>query len=337
MTLVTNRTLYPNFANRLDQHGIPHMTESEAAQQDVYPLDFGLANMMPASSMPTTEIQWVGYFASHPVLQTRPHFIKFDDDLRERAGASRQGILKKYTPLSQIDRSRLNLLVVTGDNLETTDQTFSSGKLALEPEDISYRKQLEDLVRYAEDVPVTIFSCLAAHFALHVRHGLRSTIVDPHKKVLGVFEHDVVDPTAPLMNRMGDVVVAPHSRWKGIPMSEIAKIDALQPMAVSRNPRVGWLALLETLANGNKIVYLQGHPEYDHLDLHNEYRRDQEKDSQADTAYATKPSGYYPDDDCSNTPQCNWPPYTSVLYGNILGMSYAISERRRREQQSAEA
>ena len=321
MTLVTDPDVYPQFAKRLDREHIPHIDEMAAAEQEIHTLDSGLANLMPATAMKATELQWYRWFAGHSMVQIRPHFIKFDDDRREREGASRARILSRYMPLSAVRDQDLDTLVVTGDNLETQEQTFSAGRdrEPLELEEINYRAQLEELIAFSEEVPVTIFSCLAAHFALHHLHGLDRKILD--KKVMGVFSHEVTDGSAPLMRGMGDSMVSPHSRWGDISIAEVEKVRELKVLAASE--RVGWLVLQEELPNGNLRVYLQGHPEYDKQDLDKEYKRDRQKGD------APIPHGYYPEDDCSQTPDCNWPPYARVLHENILGETYRIVEARR--------
>jgi homoserine O-succinyltransferase/O-acetyltransferase len=323
MTLVTNPHQYPKFARRLDEAAIPHIDEAQAAQQDIYPLDVGLANLMPAPAMKATELQWFRWFGNHALLQIRPHFVKFDDDQRERSEASRAAILKRYTPLSEIADRGLHTLIVTGDNVETRDVNMAAGREPIKLEEITYKQKLDGLIEFSETVPVTIFSCLAAHYALHRIHGLDRKILDLDKKISGVYQHEVTAPDSPLMRGMGDVVVSPHSRWGDISAEEVAKVPTLKLLAISSV--VGWLALEERLPNGNLRIYLQGHPEYDKNDLDSEYKRDRSKDPQT----ATLPANYYPSDDCSKTPECNWPPYARVLHENILGETYKIAEARR--------
>ncbi|HYH36547.1 MAG TPA: homoserine O-succinyltransferase, partial [Candidatus Saccharimonadales bacterium] len=214
-----------------------------------------------------------------------------------------------------------------GDNLETTrnEDGFSTGR-ELPLHDIDYREQLEKLIAFSEGVPVTIFSCLAAHFALHHLHGLNRKILD--KKISGVFSHDILDPDDALMKGMGDIMVSPHSRWGDVDMEEVEQVAGLRVLAASE--QAGWLAVREDLPNGNVRVYLQGHPEYDRHDLDEEYRRDRGKMD------VFMPQNYYPENDCSQTPNCNWPPYTRVLHENILGETYRIIEARRIAAQSAE-
>ncbi|HYH35946.1 MAG TPA: homoserine O-succinyltransferase, partial [Candidatus Saccharimonadales bacterium] len=77
MPLVTDPVLFPHFAERLDKESIPHIDEVTAAEQEIHPLDVGLANLMPAPAMKATELQWYRWIGGHSVLQIRPHFVKF--------------------------------------------------------------------------------------------------------------------------------------------------------------------------------------------------------------------------------------------------------------------
>src|SRR5690606_27017780 len=109
------------------------------------------------------------------------------------------------------------------------------------------------------------------------------------------------------------------SRWGDVSTDDVEQVGSLRVLAASE--QAGWLVLQEELPNGNLRVYLQGHPEYDKHDLDAEYKRDRGKDG------VSLPRGYYPGDDCSKSPECNWPPYARVLHENILGETYRIVEQ----------
>lgn len=123
--------------SRLDNAGAAVVSELAAAQQDIRPARIGLLNLMPAAAMERTEIQWLRYI-SHTVLQIDPVLIKFDDDFRERQGASRSRVLERYKRFSEVASEGLDGLVVTGDNIELADpaspelglQTFQAVRYA---------------------------------------------------------------------------------------------------------------------------------------------------------------------------------------------------------------
>ena len=220
-----------------------------------------------------TELRWMR-FISHTVLQIEPVLLKFDDDFRERPGASREEILGRYKPISEAACDGLDGLIVTGDNQELDE----AGEV-LPFEDILYAEQLRELIDWADDnVYSTIYSCLASHFALNYKHGLERN--KSKDKVFGVYSHEVVGRESNLVDGVDDVIESPHSRWCDVPISDVVGVCALRLVAL--NERIGWL-VAEEETKGGVDVYLQGHPEYWRSDLHREYQRDQ----------ASLPENYY--------------------------------------------
>jgi homoserine O-succinyltransferase len=75
--------------SKLIKAGAIVLSGDEAISQDIRPARIGLLNLMPAATMESTELQWLRYI-SDTVLQIEPVLMKFDDDFRERSGASRE-------------------------------------------------------------------------------------------------------------------------------------------------------------------------------------------------------------------------------------------------------
>lgn len=333
----------PNLCERLEADGVPIISPETAEEQEVYPLNIGLANMMPAKAMEATELQWSRWMGSVPMLQTGVKLIKFDNDCRERDREtgrlrSRAGHLQRYTALSDVDPDDVHCLVITGDDEETKPSKGMSSREPKGIDEIDYAGQLDNLLKWGEDnVPVTILSCLGAHFALNRLHGIKKDTTKT--KTSGVFEHEIKDPADPLVRGLGDVVISPHSRWGNVPVESIEKHNSqsdsreLKILAVSQ--KVGWLLLKEELPNGHVRVYLQGHPEYDRDDLDAEYKRDLKHASGLKNENLLKglekPVDYYPDDDPSKTPRFIWEPHVGRLHQNILSLAYSITEARRRK------
>ena len=60
-------------------------------------------------------------------------------------------------------------------------------------------------------------------------------------------------------------------------------------------------------------IFVMGHPEYDRVTLHKEYKRDKDK------GLAIKlPVNYYPDDDDTKKPMLLWRSHGNILYANWL-------------------
>jgi homoserine O-succinyltransferase len=254
---------------RLSNAGAAVLSEDQALHQDIRPARIALLNLMPAETMERTETQWLRYM-SHSVLQIEPVLLKFDDDVREREGASRASELCRYTPLKDIVGTAIDALIVTGDNLEQREKPDGS----LEPlpfEDITYAQQLVDVIDWARgNVRSTIYSCLASHFVLDYLYGLDREV--GKSKIFGVYEHAVMhDVESDLTEGVDDTIRAPHSRWGNIPVEafETTPVEVL-----AANEQIGWLMAQDDNQAGGRDVFIQGHPEYDRNDLHFEHVRD---------------------------------------------------------------
>ncbi len=271
------------------------------------PARIGLLNLMPAAVMGRTEEQWLSYM-SHTVLQIEPVLLKFDSDVRDHEASSRRRNLARYTNYSEALAEGLDGMIVTGDNLEVTDKSQPSQ--LLEFGDISYSQQLAGVIRSAQsNVFSTIYSCLASHFALNQIYGLERSI--SLNKVMGVYQHRVCEHTGMATN-MNDYIVSPHSRWGDIPTAELQGAG-LKILADSNE--AGWLLAQSSNQAGGNDYFIQGHPEYDRLDLDGEYRRDKGKFG--------IPKGYYAEDNPFNSPILSWATDARALYANWVDEIYA--------------
>ena len=71
--------------------------------------------------------------------------------------------------------------------------------------------------------------------------------------------------------------------------------------------------LVLAMAQGGRKIFVMGHPEYDRVTLHKEYKRDKDK------GLAIKlPVNYYPDDDDTKKPMLLWRSHGNILYANWL-------------------
>lgn len=293
---------------RLRQSGAAVIGEAAALHQDIRPARIGLLNLMPAATMESTEQQWLRYI-SHTVLQIEPVLMKFDDDFREREGASRSQILGRYQPLSSVAEQGLDGLIVTGDNLELKagiDIAYDRPEL-LPFTDIQYAKPLAETIDWARsNVRSTVYSCLASHYALHHLFGIERQGGD--RKIFGVFEHVLNRTDSNFTVGMDDTVAAPHSRWGDMPPEELENAG-IQLLAVSRE--VGWLLAQSKNQAGGDDLFIQGHPEYDRYDLHAEYQRDRD-------AGQKPPQNYYR----AEQPRLTWVTDARALHGNWIASLY---------------
>ena len=90
----------------------------------------------------------------------------------------------------------------------------------------------------------------------------------PAKK-WGVFRHQVVDVSHPLVDDINSVFDVPHSRWNSVYPQQF--MDAGLKVLVTGDDGCVHLA---TSPDGFRTIFFQGHPEYDTVSLLKEYKRD---------------------------------------------------------------
>ena len=254
MPLIAHSDL-PTFS-RLEQMGTTVLTPDRATKQDFRELHVGLLNMMPDAALEATERQFfrlVGQSSQIAQFYIHPFTLKEI----ERGEKARKHIEKFYEDFEQIQDQGLDALIITGANVSQPD-------LTLEP----FWHPLKKIVDWAYDnVTSTLCSCLATHAVLESRYGQKRRPLG--FKRWGVFSHEVVDRSHPLIHDVNTRFDVPHSRFNQVDKQQF--IDAgLHVLVESRQADVH-LAVSE---DGFRIVYFQGHPEYDNISLLKEYKRE---------------------------------------------------------------
>ncbi|MFN8015027.1 MAG: homoserine O-succinyltransferase [Acidimicrobiia bacterium] len=157
----------------------------------------------------------------------------------------------------------------------------------------------------------TIYSCLGSHFALNHIYGLERKVGD--KKIFGVYEHEILRySTHPILQRVDDVINAPHSRWGDVSIDEMKKADI---EVLAKSDKAGWLiASCNNESNGFDI-FLQGHPEYDKYDLHSEFIRDWQNGQ-------AMPKDYYDSNNPASMPIMTWSNDARALHSNWIAAMY---------------
>ena len=88
-------------------------------------------------------------------------------------------------------------------------------------------------------------------------------------KLWGVYSHRVMAPHHPLVNDINTRFDVPHSRFNQITREQFERAG-LQVLVESEQAGVH----LAVSADGLRVVYFQGHPEYDTISLLKEYKRE---------------------------------------------------------------
>ena len=253
MPIVANTAL-PSF-ERVRKEGSDVLTSGQARSKKNRELHIGLMNNMPDAALEATERQFfrlVGH--SNQIAQFYMHPFSLSGIKRE-AEATKH-LKKHYKTFDEIKSQGLDALIISGANV-------SQPSLELEP----FYEQLREVVDWSyENVTSTLCSCLATHAVLEFKYGQKRQTVG--KKHWGVFPHQVIDRNHPLISGVSTRFDIPHSRFNEISESQFDKAD----VKVLAKSSIGvHLAVSPDLF---RIVFFQGHPEYDTISLLKEYKRE---------------------------------------------------------------
>jgi homoserine O-succinyltransferase len=253
MPLVANTDL-PSF-QRLRDVGGTVIPRARAEHQDIRELHIGLLNMMPDKALEATERQFFRLVGeSNQIAQFYMHPFSLPELVRGPDG--RAHVERYYESFEQIRRDGLDALIVSG--------AIPGPELSALP----FWKPLIQVIDWAyENVTSTLCSCLATHAVLEFRyHQKRRPLRD---KRWGVYSHQVTQRTHPLMIGVNTRFDVPHSRFNEIGRDQFAAAGL--PVLVE-SPEAG--VHLAVSGDGFRLVFFQGHPEYEQISLMKEYKRE---------------------------------------------------------------
>lgn len=254
MPLVAHTNL-PTF-QRLREEGEEILDPDRASNQDIREMHIGLLNMMPDAALEATERQFfrlVG--ACNQIVQFHVH--PFTIDGLKRSERAQAHIAQYYEPFEKIKQDGLDALIISGANVTHPH---------LQEED--FWQPLTEVFSWAKDNVTSILcSCLATHAVIQYCYGIERTRL-PAKR-WGVFAHKLTDRAHPLVAEINTRFDVPHSRFNEIFQSDMEK-HGIKVLAVSKEAGVH----LAVSPDGFRIVYFQGHPEYDDISLLKEYKRE---------------------------------------------------------------
>jgi len=274
MPLVANSPL-PTF-DRLRQEGETVLSGDAARHQDIRELHIGLLNMMPDAALAATERQFFRLIGeSNQIAQfyMHPFTVK---ELRRSSDAEAY-INQYYESFDQVREQGLDALIITGANVTQPD-------LAHEP----FWKPLNRVIDWAyENVTSTLCSCLATHAVLQFRYGQKRRPLG--FKRWGVYPHQVVDRKHPLVSDVNTRFDVPHSRFNDISREQF-EAAGLHILVESQVAGVHLAASEDRF----RIIFFQGHPEYDTVSLLKEYKRELNRFLKGDREdYPPLPENYF--------------------------------------------
>ena len=274
MPLVANTDL-PSFA-RLEGEGSLVIPRDTALSREVRELHIGLLNMMPDKALEATERQFFRLVGeSNQIARFYLHPFTLKELQRSREG--REHVDRYYKSFEQIQADGLDALIITGANVVDP---------ALDRQE--FWDPLIKVVDWAcENVTSILCSCLATHAVLQFRYRQRR--IPLSDKCWGVYSHRVVDRSHPLVAGMNTRFDVPHSRFNAVTPEQFA---AAGLKVLAQSDEVG--VHLAASEDGLRLVFFQGHPEYDANSLFKEYKREVMRYFSGETdAYPPYPENYF--------------------------------------------
>ncbi|HAN21829.1 MAG TPA: homoserine O-succinyltransferase [Clostridiales bacterium] len=278
-------------AETLIKENIFIMDEKRAMTQDIRPLQIVILNLMPTKI--TTETQFLRLLSNTPLqidvclLATASHQSK---------NTPTEHLTSFYQTFDDIKNEKFDGLIITGAPVET-----------LPFEEVDYWDELIKIIEWSKhNVYSTMYVCWGAYAGLYYNHKIPKYPLD--NKIFGIFDHNTLIPSNPLVRGFNEVFSAPHSRYTYVKGEDIAKHDDLLLVADSDTAGVFLVATKD-----GREVYITGHTEYDFDTLQKEYQRDVDKGLSIKPPY-----NYFKDNDPNNTPKNTWRAHAHLLFSNWL-------------------
>ena len=254
MPLVEHLEL-PTFS-RLREQGHEVLPLDRAVHQDIRELHIGFLNTMPDAALVATERQFIRLVGNcNRIAQF--YVYPFSLNGLPRSQETLEYIERYYCKFEGLKQQGLDALIITGANV-------ANPHLQKEP----FWEPLMEVVRWADkNVASTLCSCLATHALLKYLHGIEREPL-PAKR-WGVYSHRIACPDHPLLRGINTRFDVPHSRHNEISREQLEA--------------AGLTVLVESEAGGVhmavspdqfRMIYFQGHPEYDINSLFKEYKRE---------------------------------------------------------------
>ena len=274
MPLVANTNL-PSF-ERLQREGSLVIPRDTAITREVRELHIGLLNMMPDKALEATERQFFRLVGeSNQIARFYLHPFTLKQLQRSREG--QEHVERYYKSFEQIQSDGLDALIITGANVVDP---------ALDRQE--FWTPLIEVVDWAcANVTSILCSCLATHAVLQFRYKQKR--IPLSEKCWGVYSHSVRDRSHPLVAGVNTRFDVPHSRFNAVTPQQFAEAG-LNVLVESEQVGVH----LAASEDGLRLVFFQGHPEYDENSLFKEYKREVLRYMAGETdSYPPFPENYF--------------------------------------------
>jgi len=265
----------PTFQRLLDeQHDV--LSLEKATHQDIREQHIGILNMMPDASLQATERQFMRLVGDcNQIVQFYIHL--FTIPAIKRGKQAQKWIDQYYEDFASIKKNGLDALIITGANPVSEH---------LEQED--FWPMLTEVIDWANHhVTSTLCACLSTHAVVQYLYKIKRQPLE--QKKWGVFEHRVTDVIHPLTRHINTRFDIPHSRFNQITKQQLSEVGVKVLVESSKGD-----VHLAVSPDGLRLVFFQGHPEYDSFSLLKEYKREIDRWYQEQRAdYPTFPENYF--------------------------------------------
>ncbi len=279
----------------LEKEGVMVMGEASANRQDIRPLQIGLLNLMPNKIK--TETQFARLVGASP-LQVELSLIKITNHTPKNT--SQEHMLAFYDSWHDIKHKSFDGLIITGAPIE--QMPF---------EDVTYWNELSKIFDWTQtNVHSTFNICWAAQAALYHFYKVPKHALS--QKAFGIYRHNNLNPSSPLLRGFSDDFSMPVSRWTENHTSEFPKNENLEVLMES--PEVGPCLVNDP---NHRMVNMFNHIEYDTGSLGDEYFRDTEAGKPI-----AMPANYFPHNDPKLSPENRWRSHAHLLFGNWINELY---------------
>lgn len=279
----------------LENEGVLVMRSSDAARQDIRPLEIALLNLMPTKIQ--TETQILRLIGATP-LQVNLTLVTTAS--YQPKNTRREHMLDFYNDWDSIRTRKFDGLIITGAPIEQR-----------EFENVDYWHELQNILDWTQtNIFQTFNICWGAQAALYHFHQVNKRPLP--QKACGIYCHKVLVHTSSLLRGFNDSFAIPVSRYTEICEEQIP--DDKQLIKLADSDEVG-LCLLQDLRY--RQTYMFNHLEYDAKTLNQEYQRDLKHD-----AKTRMPHNYFPDDKPQNQPINVWRSHAHLLIGNWINDVY---------------
>lgn len=255
MPLVAHTPL-PSLKHLRQQHHHEVLSLQQALKQDIRELHIGFLNMMPDSAFKVTELQFLRLVgSSNQIAQFYIHPCTLPDP--RRSPEIQAYIREHYTSFEALKEDGLDAIIITGANVVNPN-------LNKEP----FWDELRKIVEWAKvNVTSTLASCLSTHaIAKSLSHIERKPL---SQKRWGVYSHRVTQTDHPLLLDTNTRFDVPHSRNNDVSRAQL-EVAGYKTLVYSEEGGVH----IAVSPDQFRLVFLQGHPEYDRISLLKEYKRE---------------------------------------------------------------